>query len=217
MKTEWPPQIQVLTKSAALAISFLPTLWVINDIKHNFAEQSRLGIVGDGFLLLGSLYLFGMTASWLYTGNIATSLVDFLLYPRRHLKAPPVIITRQKGLIANKEYVLAETELCEMRLEHPESPDVALLLADLHAGDYFRSPETAVADILYFCNHRRLRWDKQNLQIAIRCSDYYRMLGKHDEAFEFLASEVKKKFIYTPRERATIAERANAIAEMHDL
>lgn len=217
MKKVLPPQIQTLAKLATLAISFLPTLWVIKDIKINFAAQSQLGIVGDGFLLLASLYLFGMTASYLYTGNIATSLTDFLFYPRRHLKAPPVITTRQKGLIAHKEYILAEAELCEMRLEHPESPDVALMLAELHAGNYFRSPETAIADILYFCKHRRLRWDKHNLQIAIRCSDYYRTIGNYDEAFEFLASEAEKKFIYTRRERRTIIERANAIAEKYDL
>ena len=217
MKILLPPAVIRIAKFATLVISFLPTVWVIFDIADNFNARSQIGVVGDGFLLVATLYLFGMTASWLYAGNIATSFTDFLLYPRRHLKAPPVITTRQKGLIASKNFLLAEAELCELRLAHPESPDVALMLADLHASPFFQSPETAIADILYYCQHRRLRWNKLNLQIAIRCSDYYRMLGMYNDAFEFLASEVNQNFIYTRRERNTIADRANAIASMYNL
>ena len=110
----------------------MPLIWVISDMFHNFHRGSQVGIVGDGFLLVVALYLFGISGSLLYSGSMARNFTDFFFYPRHYLKIPPVITTRQKGLIAAKKYQLAEKELGELRAEHPYSPDVALMIADLH-------------------------------------------------------------------------------------
>ena len=202
-------QIRIL-KLITLGCSVLPTLWVLGDIKRNFASGSAIGIVSDGFLLLVALYVFGMTFSLLYTGGMAAGIVDSLLYPRRCLKAPPVITTRQKGLIARKEYLLAETELCEMRLAHPDSADVALMLAELHAS-VFGSPETAVSDIAYYIRHRKLRYNNLHLTMAMRCADFMMKFTTADQAAEFLQKESRTLLVYTARERNVMRLRAESL------
>lgn len=204
-------QIKIL-KFCTLLLSAAPLIWVICDIFDNFHAKSQIGVVGDGFLLVFALYLFGITGSLLYSGGMARSLTDFLFYPRHYLKIPPVITTRQKGLIAAKKYQLAEKELIELRAEHPYSPDVALMLADLHF-ETFLSPETAIADILYYQQHRRLRYHHLNLRIALRCADFYMQLDKPQDAVEMLKKECGVIFVYSNRERNVLLQRAEAIRE----
>lgn len=204
-------QINIL-KFSALILSALPLVFTVIDIFDNFNAGSQIGVVGDGFLLVASLYLFGITGSLLYTGNMATGITDFLFYPRRYLKTPPVITTRQKGLISAKQYELAEKELCEMRLEHPESPDVALMLAELHAGIY-QAPEVAIADILYYMEHRRWRYHNLNLTLTMRCADFYQQLGRFAKAADLLRRESVRKLVYTERERTVFSARAEAISD----
>ena len=204
-------QIQIL-KLLILGCSVLPVLWVCGDLKRNFTGGSVFGVIGDGFLLLVALYIFGITFSLLYAGGMATGIVDFLLYPRRCLKAPPVITTRQKGLIARKEYLLAETELCEMRLRHPDSADVALMLAELHAS-VFESPETAVSDIAYYLRHRKLRYNNLHLTIAMRCADFMMKYTTAAPAAEFLQKESRTLLVYTARERKVMRLRAESLTD----
>ncbi len=202
-------QIQIL-KLIILGCSALPILWVLGDIRRNFTGGSAIGIVGDGFLLVFAFYIFGMTFSLLYAGGMATGIVDFLLYPRRCLKTPPVITTRQKGLIARKEYLLAETELCEMRLHHPDSADVALMLAELHASA-FEFPETAVSDIDYYIRHRKLRYNALHLTMAMRCADFMMKFTTPAQAAEFLQKESRTLLVYTARERNVMRLRAESL------
>ena len=103
-----------------------------------------------------------------------------------------------------------------MRREYPESPDVAMMLAELHAG-IWKSPETAIADIEYYFKHRRWRYHKLNHIMAMRCADYYQQLGQYDEAFDLLDRESGKKIVYSPRERQAMCDRANAIADTYDI
>ena len=204
-------------KFLGFLISLIPLCFTVIDLCKNYQNASAAGVVIDGVFLLVSLYIAGITGSILYTGNMATNFVDFIFYPRRYLKTPPVITTRQRGLISARQYAQAESELCDMRLEHPESPDVALMLAELHASEAYRSPETAIADILYFFRHRRLRYHRLNLTLTMRCADFYQKLGYHDEAFDLLAKEAHRKLLYTLRERTVLADRANTILEEHDI
>lgn len=211
MKNLSDTQIKFL-KLGTLFASAAPLIWVICDIYDNFNAKSQIGVVGDGFLLVFALYLFGITGSLLYSGDMARSLTDFLFYPRHYLKIPPVITTRQKGLIAAKKYQLAQNELIELRAEHPYSPDVALMLADLHFEN-FNSPETAIADILYYHSKRRLRYHHLNLRITLRCADFYTQLGKPQDAIELLKKECGVIFVYSKRERNVLLQRAEAIRE----
>ena len=67
-------QIQIL-KLLILGCSVLPVLWVCGDLKRNFTGGSVFGVIGDGFLLLVALYIFGITFSLLYAGGMATGIV----------------------------------------------------------------------------------------------------------------------------------------------
>ena len=211
MKNLSDTQIKFL-KLCTLFASAMPVVWIVCDIRDNFNAESRVGIVGDGFLLVFALYLFGITGSLLYSGNMAVSFTDYLFYPRHYMKIPPVITTRQKGLISAKKYQLAEKELIELRTEHPYSPDIALMLADLHA-DAFASTATAIADILYYHRHRRFRHHHLNLRITLRCVDFYILLGDPQSAIELLEKESHVLLVYTKRERAVLQMRADAISD----
>ena len=201
-----------ILKFGTLFLSALPTLWVVCDIYDNFKSGSQIGVVGDGFLLVMALYIFGVTGSILYSGDMARNITDFLFYPRRYLKFPPVITTRQKGLIAAKKYQLAESELLKMRTDHPYSPDVALMLAELHF-EALNNPENAIADILHYQQHRQLRYHHLNLRIALRCADFYIAVNKAAEAVEMLEKELEVIFVYSKRERGVLQQRADSIRQ----
>lgn len=204
-------QVRIL-KFCTLLASAIPVLLVITDIYDNFNRNSAIGVIGDGFLLVGALYLFGITGSLLYSGSMATNFIDFLFYPRHYLKAPPVITSRQQGLIAAKKFQLAEKELFELRDNNPASPEVALLIADLHA-EAFSSKDAAIADILYYQRHRRLRYHQLNLQLTMRCVDFYSTLNRWGEAAEMLKRELTVPFVYTKRERDVLHRRLSALLQ----
>ena len=204
-------QKQIL-KFGILLLSLIPTLTVFSDLCKNFNSGAAIGVLADAFALVFTLYVFGITASALYSGNMASGLVDFLLYPKKYLKVPPVITSRQKGLIARKQFETAEKELQTMRDKHPASPDAALLLAELHAGAY-NDPGTAVADILYYHQKRRWRYHHLNLTITMRCADFYTALGDTENARNLLQKESRANFVYTARERQVLISRLNNLSE----
>ena len=86
------------------------------------------------------------------------------------------------------------------------------MLADLHF-ETFLSPETAIADILYYHSKRRLRYHHLNLRIALRCADFYMQLDKPQDAVEMLKKECGVIFVYSNRERNVLLQRAEAIRE----
>ena len=206
-------------KLAVLIASAMPLVFVMRQLgdqldtadKNNaLGYGAMLEVVVWGFPLLASLYFFGIVGASLYSGTFARGVVDFLLYPRHFLKESPVLISRQKGLIANGEYKLAEKELCEMRLKRPAAPEVALQLAELHAV-YFRSPETAVLDILYYLDMRKFRHHPLNLTIMMRYADFQQELGRFEEAAQLLENESGRLF-YTPRERKVLRQRSRSLS-----
>lgn len=203
-------QKQVL-KFGILLLSLTPTIMICCDLYKNYKSGSAAGIVLDGFSMVVALYVFGITGSILYSGNLATGVVDFLLYPKKYLKVPPVITSRQKGLIARRQFETAENELLIMRAQHPESPDVALLLAELHAGHY-RDCQTAIDDILFYHRKRRWRYHHLNLTLTMRCADFYTAINETGAAIQLLQKETQAKFVYTARERQVLIDRLHSLS-----
>lgn len=202
MKNFHPWQIKIV-KLIILIISFLPTVWICTGI---FQSKSVLGVLSYAPLLVVSLYFYGIVASLLYSGTFAGNFTDFLFYPRYYLKTPPVITTRQHGLITAGKYELAEKELFELREKNPASPEVTLLLGDLHAG-IFNDPQQGIADIMFFRRKRHLRHHELNLQIMMRCTDFLLAANQPAQAVELLESEIKIPFVYTKRERNVLRRR----------
>ena len=202
MKNFHPWQIKIF-KLIVLIISFLPTVWICSGI---FQSQSVLGVLCYAPLLVVSLYFYGIVASLLYSGTFAGNFTDFLFYPRYYLKTPPVITTRQHGLITAGKYELAEKELFELREKNPASPEVTILLGDLHAG-IFNDPQQGIADIMFFRRKRHLRHHELNLQIMMRCTDFLLAANQLAQAVELLESEIKIPFVYTKRERNVLRRR----------
>lgn len=196
-------------KFLIFCLGCLPLILAIFSMKHSIGSNSPAGVIGGGFFLLGALYIFGYTASFLYSGTIATNLVDFLLYPRALLKAPPVILSRQKGLIANGLYKEAESELCELRLTNPAAPELALLLAELHAR-HFNAPDAAVADIEYYLSVRKHRYHASNAVMLLRYADFQQQLDNGAVAAQLLKLEAQK-MIYTSRERKLLRQRVQLL------
>lgn len=199
-------------KLIILFIAASPLVLVVMDMRRAYSANSALGVAANGFMLLMALYLFGTVASLLYSGNIATGIIDLIFYPRHYLKAPPVMTSRQQGLIATQKFQLAEKELFELREKHPSSPEVAQLLAELHAGA-FKSPETAIADILFYRRKRRLRYHQLNLHLSMRCADFYVENNQLPEAVDFLTGELSVPFICTKREREVMQKRIAALQQ----
>ena len=197
-------------KLLILFLGAVPLILALDGLAGACRRGSIIGVLASAFTLVPALYIFGMTASCLYSGTMARGLVDFLLYPRNYLKEAPVVISRQKGLIANGEYQLAESELCEMRMQRPAAPEVAMLLAELHAV-HFRSPETAVGDIVYYLSKRKFRHHPLNVSMMLRYADFQQELGQFTEAAELLKRE-SGRLLYTQRERKVLAERSAALA-----
>ncbi|MBO5822984.1 MAG: hypothetical protein J6R86_08230 [Lentisphaeria bacterium] len=202
MRNFYPWQIKVF-KLIVLIISFLPTVWICTWI---FQSKSVLSVLSYAPVLVVSLYFYGIVASLLYSGTFAGNFTDFLFYPRYYLKTPPVITTRQHGLITAGKYELAEKELFELREKNPASPEVAMMLADLHA-EIFNDPQQGIADIMFFRRKRHLRHHELNLQIMMRCTDFLLAANQPAQAVELLESEIKIPFVYTKRERNVLRQR----------
>ena len=187
--------------------SILPLHFFLGMLKAD--NQAR--VITDGVFLLGALYLYGLIASALFSGPAARTLVDFILYPRRYLKKAPPILSRQMGLIARKCYKEAEMELLDLRQKYKSSPEIALMLADLHASG-FNAPEAALMDCRFYFKHRNWRYNELNLPIALRYADWQTQLGRKTEASEFLSREIKNSF-YPRAEKKALLSRAASLGQ----
>jgi len=174
-----------------------------------FRAGNPLLVVIDGFFLVPALYLFGISASLLFAGSVGNSLADFMLYPRKYLKVPPVPLSRQQGLIAAGEHEKAECELLELRADHPASPEIALMLAELH-GDVFGDTDAALADCEYYFKCRQFRYNPLNLELCLRSVDWLCAAGRADEA-ERLLEEESMRFFYSGPDRNGLKKRLSAL------
>ena len=174
-----------------------------------FGAGNPLVVVIDGFFLLPALYLFGISSTLLFAGPVGNTLTDFMLYPRKYLKTPPVPLSRQQGLIAAGEHEKAECELLELRGDHPASPEIALMLAELH-GDVFGDIEAALADCEYYHRKRKFRYNPLNLEPCLRRVDWLCAAGREEEA-EALLEEESKRFFYSVPDRNGLKKRLSAL------
>ena len=174
-----------------------------------FRAGNQLSVVIDGFFLLPVLYLFGISSTLLFAGPAGTALTDFMLWPRKYLKTPPIPLSRQQGLIAAGEHEKAECELLELRADHPASPEIALMLAELH-GDAFGDIEAALADCEYYFKTRKFRYNPLNLELCLRRADWLCAAGKEDEAERLLEAE-SKRFFYSAPDRNGLKKRLSAL------
>ena len=174
-----------------------------------FRAGNPLSVVIDGFFLLPVLYLFGISSGLLFAGPAGNALTDFMLYPRKFLKVPPVPLSRQQGLIAAGKHEQAECELLELRGDHPASPEIALMLAELH-GDVFGDIDAALADCEYYFEHRKFRYNPLNLELCLRRADWLCTAGRETEAERLLEAE-SKRFFYSVPDRNGLKKRLSAL------
>ena len=206
MKTKIPDGVILLLK----ILFFLASGALVAYVARGMCGASnQLSVVIDGFFLLSALYLFGISASLLFAGSAATALTDFMLWPRKYLKTPPVPLSRQQGLIAAGKYEQAECELLELRGDHPASPEIALMLAELH-GDVFGDIEAALADCEYYHRKRKFRYNPLTLELCLRRVDWLCAAGREEEA-EALLEEESKRFFYSVPDRNGLKKRLSAL------
>ena len=155
------------------------------------------------------LYLFGISSGLLFAGPAGNALTDFMLYPRKFLKVPPVPLSRQQGLIAAGKHEQAECELLELRGDHPASPEIALMLAELH-GDVFGDVEAALADCEYYFKCRKFRYHPLNLELCLRRADWLCAAGREAQAEQLLEAE-SKRFFYSVPDRNGLEKRLSAL------
>ena len=163
-------------------------------------------VIGNGALLISYLYLFGLVSSSVFSGIAASNFTDFLLYPKRYIKHPPLILSRVQGLIHRGNFEQAECELLQMRSDNPSSPELALLLAELHAN-CMNNKKAAVADCIFYFRNRKFRRHELNLQILFLYAEWMCDHGQHKEAGKVLLKDSRRLF-YTAPERQKIKTRA---------
>lgn len=206
MKIKIPDGVILLLK----ILFFLAcTALVVYIARGLFGESNQLSVVIDGFFLLPVLYLFGISSTLLFAGPAGNALTDFMLWPRKYLKVPPVPLSRQQGLIVAGEHEKAECELLELRADHPASPEIALMLAELH-GDVFGDTDAALADCEYYFKCRRFRYNPLNLELCLRRVDWLCAAGRTDAA-ERLLEEESMRFFYSGPDRNGLKKRLSAL------
>ena len=173
--------------------------------------ESQVSVVCKGIYLLLVLYIFGIVCSMQYYGCAAESLVDFLLFPKKFLKKPAPILSMPQALLASGRTAEAECELLRQRSQNPGSPELALMLADLHAG-IFNDPEAAVADCSFYFAHRNWRYHELNCKIVLKYADWQSQLGRRDKALERLVKEARASF-YPRADKKAFLARAGSLRQ----
>ena len=165
--------------------------------------------IDDGLLLFSILISFVIFYS-VHSGDMALWVVDFAFPFKKNTKAP-LLLLRQKNLIAAREYELAEKELCELRLKNPGAPEIALLLAELHAGKYFCSPEAALADLQYYIEKRSRTPHPLDCKIIMEYVSLLQHLGNLQQAADLLQTESVKNRFYSRGELQNLKKRLHLI------
>lgn len=201
------PGIFLLKAAGTAAAGALPICCFL----RMFRAQSQIDVVCGGIYLLMSLYVFGLFCAICYSGGAANALTDFLLYPRRYLKKKPPILSRQLGLIASHRFEEAESELMELSSRYPGSPEITLMLAELHE-EQFKDLEAAIADCRAYFLRRSWRYHEFNLKIVLKYADLLQELGRISEAKEKLQKELRASF-YPDGEKKALTARLHYLSQ----
>lgn len=166
-----------------------------------------------GFLMLG-LACSGIGAILLvrlHLPALAAKITFGLLYPRRYLKKPPVMLSPVRGLIASGQLEAAGTRLAELRREYPEDAGIALLSLELYCGPLDR-PEAAVSAVETFFAAGPERSGEDYFRLLLRYADLRPVSGDAPAWNVRLEKELKKARL-SPRQAAAVRARISIGSE----
>lgn len=162
------------------------------------------------FYVVIRMAMFGILAAAvfcrIFLPDIADSMVDFLLYPRRLLKKPAPLISPVQGLIRQGKYELALAQLDRLLEERPDCALLWLTRLELLA-DCMKQPAAAMQTAeAYFSRHGR-EFAPQNMQLLIRYRELTHRSGTLPLSDAMIATELKKHArCYSGRERRQLRE-----------
>ena len=115
--------------------------------------------------------MFGILAAAvfcrIFLPDIADSMVDFLLYPRKLLKKPAPLISPVQGLIRQGKYELALAQLDRLLEERPDCALLWLTRFELLA-DCMKQPAAAMQTAEAYFSRNGREFAPQNMQLLIR-------------------------------------------------
>jgi hypothetical protein len=208
MEFDLRTHLRRLLNLAVTVAAGIPAVWSFLTM---LKMESQVSVVCNGIYLLLGLYIFGIVCSVQYSGCAAESFVDFLLFPKKFLKKPTPLLSIPQALLASGRAAEAECELLRQRSQHPGSPELALMLADLHAG-HFNDPEAAIADCRFYFDRRCWRYHELNCIIVLRYADWQSRLGRKNKALDRLVSEARASF-YSRADKKALLARAESLRQ----
>ena len=162
------------------------------------------------FYVVIRMAMFGILAAAvfcrIFLPDIADSMVDFLLYPRKLLKKPAPLISPVQGLIRQGKYELALAQLDRLLEERPDCALLWLTRFELLA-DCMKQPATAMQTAEAYFSRNGREFAPQNMQLLIRYRELTHRSGTLPLSDAMIATELKKHArCYSGRERRQLRE-----------
>lgn len=162
------------------------------------------------FYVVIRMAMFGILAAAvfcrIFLPDIADSMVDFLLYPRRLLKKPAPLISPVQGLIRQGKYELALAQLDRLLEERPDCALLWLTRLELLA-DCMKQPAAAMQTAEAYFSRNGREFAPQNMQLLIRYRELTHRSGTLPLSDAMIATELKKHArCYSGRERRQLRE-----------
>lgn len=162
------------------------------------------------FYVVIRMAMFGILAAAvfcrIFLPDIADSMVDFLLYPRRLLKKPAPLISPVQGLIRQGKYELALAQLDRLLEERPDCALLWLTRLELLA-DCMKQPAAAMQTAEAYFSRNGREFAPQNMQLLIRYRELTHRSGTLPLSDAMTATELKKHArCYSGRERRQLRE-----------
>ena len=162
------------------------------------------------FYVVIRMAMFGILAAAvfcrIFLPDIADSMVDFLLYPRKLLKKPAPLISPVQGLIRQGKYELALAQLDRLLEERPDCALLWLTRFELLA-DCMKQPAAAMQTAEAYFSRNGREFAPQNMQLLIRYRELTHRSGTLPLSDAMIATELKKHArCYSGRERRQLRE-----------
>lgn len=162
------------------------------------------------FYVVIRMAMFGILAAAvfcrIFLPDIADSMVDFLLYPRKLLKKPAPLISPVQGLIRQGKYELALVQLDRLLEERPDCALLWLTRLELLA-DCMKQPAAAMQTAEAYFSRNGREFAPQNMQLLIRYRELTHRSGTLPLSDAMIATELKKHArCYSGRERRQLRE-----------
>ena len=162
------------------------------------------------FYVVIRMAMFGILAAAvfcrIFLPDIADSMVDFLLYPRKLLKKPAPLISPVQGLIRQGKYELALAQLDRLLEERPDCALLWLTRFELLA-DCMKQPAAAMQTAEAYFSRNGREFAPQNMQLLIRYRELTHRSGTLPLSDAMIATELKTHArCYSGRERRQLRE-----------